>query len=179
MRVTKPQPPLLSRVLTQKIRKRVERTESVQASWEEAIPGAELEDEWEKSMASLLEQEDRARADSEGKYGNRNGNRRAVGLTSAEAREASAIRDEYRAQSTFRQTVWLYSIQHVQDLLTKEREDQIARADAMRNLIEEETKLAEQEKAQRSLERRKRWEAKMLELHGEGWRKLFPNLKES
>lgn len=176
IRITKPQPPQLSRVLIQKIRKRVARTESVQTAWEEAIPDAELEDEWEKSMADLLEQESRARSNGRGGNGDRNRGRRGMDNLSAEAR---VIRNDYRTQDTFRQTIWLYSIQHVQNLLTKEREDQIARADAMRNLIEEETKLAEQEKAQRALERRKRWEAKMLELHGEGWRELFPNLKES
>ncbi|OTA94205.1 hypothetical protein M434DRAFT_394960 [Hypoxylon sp. CO27-5] len=179
MRITKPQSPLLSRVLTHKIRKRVARTESVQTSWEEAIPDADLEDEWEKSIASLLEQESRKSANSGVANGYRDGNHTGMDNISAEVREARAIRNDYKTQATFRQTIWLHSIQHVQNLLTKERDHQIARADAMRNLIEEETKLAEQEKAQRALERRKRWEAKMLELHGEGWRNLFPNLIES
>ncbi|KAI0835062.1 hypothetical protein F5Y06DRAFT_143259 [Hypoxylon sp. FL0890] len=167
LRITKPQPPVMSRVITQKARKRIARMGFVMAAWEEAIPDAELEDEWERSVGRLLEQEGRTKTYDWSK-----------GNVNAEICEAQAIRDDFAKRNTYRNTIHLHGILHTEALLTKEREHQIARADAMRRLIEEETKLAAQEKAQRADERRKRWEAKMLELHGEGWRKLFPNLKD-
>ncbi|KAI1410658.1 hypothetical protein F5Y13DRAFT_70580 [Hypoxylon sp. FL1857] len=171
LRITKPQPALLSRVLTQKIRKRVGRMESILAFKEEDIPDAELEDEWEKAIGALLAREGQEKARLNG-YSTGNGN------VSPEIREARAIWNEYKSQNTFQQTIHLHGIVHLQNVLTNQREHEIARADAMRRLIEEETKLAEQENVQRAVEKRKRWEAKMLELHGEGWRKLFPNLKD-
>ncbi|KAI1772206.1 hypothetical protein F4818DRAFT_179391 [Hypoxylon cercidicola] len=153
LRTAKPQSPMLSRVLTQKIRKRVERTHSVKYLFEDLTPDAELEDDWEQAMAPLLQAQGRG-------YSMR------------------VFRNEVRAGNTFRQTVWEHGIMYVQTALTRERDDQVARADAMRRLIEQEAALAEKERALRRVERRKGWEAKMLELHGEKWRELFPNLKD-
>ncbi|KAI1134269.1 hypothetical protein F5Y05DRAFT_241248 [Hypoxylon sp. FL0543] len=178
LRITKPQPLVMSRVLTQKILKRVARMDLIVATKEEIMPDADLEDQWEKSVMVLLEQEGRKRAGG-GREDLSRGSRRSGGKVNTEAREAQAIRNELRYGNTFRQTIHIHSNIYLQEVLTREREHQVARADAMRRLIEEETKLAEQEKAQRAAERRKRWEDKMLELHGEGWRKLFPNLEES
>ncbi|KAI2629943.1 hypothetical protein GGR54DRAFT_587031 [Hypoxylon sp. NC1633] len=169
LRVGKPQPPLLNRVLTQKTRRRVARTGFVQTLAEEMIPNAELEDEWEKSMRTVLQRQ--------GGGGHRDSVPRG-GVMSVESREAMAITEELRAGNTFRNTVWIHGLAYVQDLLSREQEDLVARADAMRRLVEEETKLAKEEKVQRDIDRRKRWEAKMLGLHGEGWRELFPNHKE-
>ncbi|OTB09352.1 hypothetical protein M426DRAFT_18002 [Hypoxylon sp. CI-4A] len=157
LRLSKPQPGLLSRVLTQKIRRRVARAGSIHSFHEERLPNAELEDAWERSVRALLLEEKNA--------GTRD--------------EAGRIRDEHRDGNTFRQTVWVHGVVHTGKVLTEERAHQVARADAMRNLIAEETRLAEEEKAQRAVERRVRWEERMLEEHGAEWRELFPNLKES
>ncbi|KAI1380073.1 hypothetical protein F4677DRAFT_250422 [Hypoxylon crocopeplum] len=181
LRIKKPQPPLLSRVLTQKIRRRVTRMGAVSVMYEELMPDAELEDEWEQTMATLLGSTAAARArenrgaGAEGKSSDGSTETDA----SLEGREARAIRDDFSQGFTFRQTVFIHGAIYIQEVLTLERDHLIARADAMRTLIEQEAELAEQEKAQRAVDRRKRWEAKMLELHGEGWRALFPNLDDN
>ncbi|KAI0382301.1 hypothetical protein F5Y04DRAFT_52409 [Hypomontagnella monticulosa] len=171
LRIKKPQPANLSRVLTQKIRKRVARTESVQTLWEEAYPDARLEDEWDDSMARLLErhkgQGERGR---QGEFWGDSGG----GLT-PEMRGAKAIHNELGHCNTFGETIKLHGIRYTEGLLRLERNDQVARADAMRAIIEKETNLAAQEKVRR----RQRWEAKMLKLHGEGWRDHFPWLTKA
>ncbi|KAH8164981.1 hypothetical protein CIB48_g3277 [Xylaria polymorpha] len=129
LRLTKPQPVVLSRVLRQKLAKRVARMGQLIELEEEHRPAAVLEDEWDAEVARLERAENRH------------------GL----ARNA----DEPRTCS-----------------------DQVARADAMRLLIIEEKALAAAEKAQRAVDKRARWEARMRELHGESWRDLFPDLKD-
>lgn len=178
LRLAKPQSPVLNRVLTQKIRKRVARTGSVKYLYDEVLPDGELEDDWDRSVAALMEaqqqqQQQRGPRTWEEEGGAADARRRADGG------EAQAIRRELRTGNTFRQTVFEHGVMHVQHVLSRERADSVARADAMRRLIEEETALAEQERAQRAAERRRRWEDKMLGLHGEKWRELFPGLKES
>ncbi|KAI1765023.1 hypothetical protein GGR53DRAFT_290312 [Hypoxylon sp. FL1150] len=183
LRIAKPQPPVLSRVLTQKIRKRVARGGFTKYLYDDALPEADWEDEWERAVAKLMEAEQRRRSSSprqrrgEGGGGQHSEVREENSYSVRE--EARAIRGEFRAGDTFRHAVWHHGILYLQSVLSREREYHVARADAMRRLIDEETALAVQEKAERDVERRKRWEAKMLELHGEGWRELFPNLKES
>lgn len=169
---------MLSRVLTQKIRKRVARMGAVKYLWDDALPEAEREDEWERIVAKLIKSQQQISQQAERRRGGKG--KAENGHEQAEVEGvARAIRDDFKMGDTFRQSVWNHGIMHVQMVLTREREDHVARADAMRRLIEEETALAVQEKAQRDVERRKRWEAKMLETHGEGWRELFPNLKEN
>lgn len=76
------------------------------------------------------------------------------------------------------QVLHMHGIKNLSETLTRERSDQVARADAMRLLIIEEKALAAAEKAQRAVDKRARWEARMRELHGESWRDLFPDLKD-
>ncbi|KAL7621841.1 hypothetical protein AAE478_007341 [Parahypoxylon ruwenzoriense] len=145
LRIGKPQSRVLSRVLTQKIKKRVARVETIQTLWEDFIPDADLEDQWEKMMAELMEQ-----------------------LGPAGRREARAIWAEMNNGQTFRQEIYWKGIQHIQILLAQEREHQVARAEAMRELIKEEKALAEQEKAERKAERKRQYEARQQGLLSEG-----------
>ncbi|KAI2615786.1 hypothetical protein GGS26DRAFT_455959 [Hypomontagnella submonticulosa] len=169
LRIKKPQPAQLNRVLTQKIRKRVARVNYMQELRDYELPDAKLEDQWEGAVAKLL-----AETQNQAQVPMRKGGKKTEGDGTPEMREAKAIQKDFRYGNTFLATVKEHGVAHTQRALDLQREDQVARADAMRALIEEEAKLAEQEKAQRTIERRKRWEARMLELHGEGWRELFP-----
>ncbi|KAI0183581.1 hypothetical protein EV127DRAFT_352393 [Xylaria flabelliformis] len=152
LRLTKPEPVLLSRVLRQKIAKRIGRMEVLLDLKEEGIPAAELEDDWDNAMAQLLREEEKRR---------------------------STKKKDNKDEPSHTDAVYQYGIRYLTKTMTHERRDQVARADAMRNLIIQEKALAVAEKEQRAVEKRVKWEAKMLELHGENWRHLFPNLKES
>lgn len=163
LRIKKPQPAQLNRVLTQKIRKRVARVNYMQELRDYELPDAKLEDQWEGAVAKLL-----AETQNQAQVPMRKGGKKTEGDGTPEMREAKAIQKDFRYGNTFLATVKEHGVAHTQRALDLQREDQVARADAMRALIEEEAKLAEQEKAQRTIERRKRWEARMLELHGEG-----------
>jgi rubrerythrin len=142
-------------VLTQKLRRRFERTDAIKRLWDEALPDANLEDQWERDVARLARQEAGASDDFDVDVGGQG-----------------------QGQSSYAYTVQRHGIAALSATLTRERVDQVARADAIRRLIKEEAALAAKEKAQRDAERRVRWEAKMLELHGERWRDRFPNLKD-
>ncbi|KAF3068301.1 hypothetical protein GL218_08304 [Daldinia childiae] len=172
LRTKKPQPTYLSHILRHRIRKRVQRLESVQTLYENDIPAAELEDNWEWMMGTMLLEQRSAEIRKERDGDNRRGNDTRSSIKSI---EADAARGEFRNE-TFRQTVYVQGIIYTQNVLNREREEQVARADAMRRLIIEEEKLAKQEKAERDANRRKHWEAKMQELHGAMWKELFPNL---
>ncbi|KAI1473134.1 uncharacterized protein F4812DRAFT_40413 [Daldinia caldariorum] len=177
LRIKKPQPAFLSHILRNRIKKRVQRLELVQAFHEWDIPSAELEDEWEKMMGTMLLKHARsAREKRKWNRGDMDDGRGDDALLDMELAEAEAIQSDYRNHDTFRQTVYVQGIMYTQEALNRDREDQVARAEAMRKLIMEEAKLAEQEKAERDANRRKRWEEKMQELHGEMWRQLFPDL---
>ncbi|KAI1387173.1 uncharacterized protein F4822DRAFT_405658 [Hypoxylon trugodes] len=166
LRLKKPQPTVLSHVLHQKIKKRQIRTETLIRFREDSIPDAELEDEWENILADTME-----------KWDGGNSNTRRAGRAGRSM--AQEIRKDLKTRNTFRETISTHGLRYMEDMLTRERLDLIARADAMRGIIEEETRMAAWEKEQRRTEKRKRWEAKMLELHGEGWQKQFPNLEEN
>ncbi|KAI0168872.1 hypothetical protein GGR52DRAFT_592680 [Hypoxylon sp. FL1284] len=165
LRTKKPQPRVLNRVLTQKMEIRIGRTRTVKKFNDELIFNAELEDNWERSVAALLKKKGSSRM------------RIASPDVQAARLGAQAITGDFKMGDTFRQTFFLHGITYLQALLNAEREDQVARADAMRRLIDEETALAEQEKVQETAERRKRREAKILELHGEGWNESLPDPK--
>ncbi|KAI1742939.1 hypothetical protein F4680DRAFT_410532 [Xylaria scruposa] len=171
LRLTKPEPALLGRVLRQKIAKRIARMDALLNLKEEGLPAADLEDEWDIAMAQLMREEKKKR----GRKG------RDVDDT---VEERLAWEDEHdvgagegRDGRSHAYAVTQYGIKDLTRTMTWERRDQVARADAMRLLIIEEKALAAAEKEQRAAEKRAKWEAKMLELHGETWRNLFPNLK--
>ncbi|KAI1436521.1 hypothetical protein GGR50DRAFT_226933 [Xylaria sp. CBS 124048] len=156
LRIKKPQPALLSRVLRQKIVRRVKRVESAKQMLNEDMEDARLEDDWEEQVADLLaDEEDDNRAWNDSVYDARPGGR----------------------NETYASALHQYGVKEMTALLETERVDRVARADAMRKLIAEETVLATQEKAQRDAERRARWEAKMQEEHGDRWRDLFPKMR--
>ncbi|KAK8097565.1 uncharacterized protein PG998_013051 [Apiospora kogelbergensis] len=138
LRFTKPQPGVLSRVLHTKLKKRVER----QATWtrmkDEDVLDAQEEDSWEQEVAKLQRAEKQPRRD--GTAGDNDG------------MYAATIRD--------------HGMGYIRDMLTKEREDSVARADAMRDLIKAETALQLKEKEERRLERLRKWTAKMEDRQG-------------
>ncbi|KAI1307192.1 hypothetical protein F5Y03DRAFT_383936 [Xylaria venustula] len=171
LRLTKPQPPVLSRVLGQKVRRRAERAEKVTEIKTDMLPDAKLEDEWDAEMARLMLAEKGARGE------------RGPPSKLAASAQWQAIHDVGAGlphdESSHVYTLRQHGIRAIEDMLTSERTNDVARADAMRRLIIQEKALAAEEEAQRAVEKRARWEAKMLALHGEKWRDLFPNLKES
>ncbi|GAW14151.1 hypothetical protein ANO14919_035450 [Xylariales sp. No.14919] len=168
LRLTKPQPAILSRVLGQKVSRRAKRGEAVGVLKDEAIPDAVLEDEWDATIAQLQREENGSLLQN-GKWGKPRG---------IEPEQRRRGRHDVGAEIPYAHTV-RQGMKEMLDSLTRERADQIARAEAMRQLIIREKSLAAQEKAQRAAEKRARWETRMFELHGAGWRDLFPNLKES
>ncbi|KAI8964514.1 hypothetical protein F5Y11DRAFT_345449 [Daldinia sp. FL1419] len=183
LRIKKPQPAYLSHILRSRVRKRAQRLDIVQSLYENEIPEAELEDEWEKMMGTMLSNqgqsvERRVEGNRPSWVENKNNGSSNKIRFNKELAEAAAIRSDLQNNETYRQTIYMQGIMYTQDVLNREREHQVARADAMRRLIMEEAELAKQEKAERNANRRKRWEAKMQELHGEMWRQLFPNLEE-
>lgn len=127
LRLTKPQPALLSRVLHQKNKKRVERIAAWTQFKEEDMLDAQEEDAWERTLA-------------------RNPQYSLEGC------------DHGRPDETYEATVRQHGLQHLSDVLNQEREDSVARADAMRDLIRAETALRDQEEEARRLERRRWWE---------------------
>ncbi|KAI1092065.1 hypothetical protein F5B19DRAFT_238788 [Rostrohypoxylon terebratum] len=126
LRTKKPQPPVLSRVLTQKIKKRVLRYDTVGEFWDYSMPEAELEDMWEKDVSALLKKH-----------------------------QVADPGENDRPSERFQSTLKRHGIDYILGKLNEERLDAVARADAMRRLIEEETALAEQEKKERLREKRR------------------------
>ncbi|KAI0808526.1 hypothetical protein GGR55DRAFT_195606 [Xylaria sp. FL0064] len=170
LRFTKPQPAVLSRVLRQKVEKRTWRAQAMTSMQAEGLPEARLEDEWESQMARLMIAEKSVKRD----------NRSSGDLIHKGWQDEHDVGiGNRRDERSHAYTLERHGVRALADLLTRERVKEVAIADAMRQLIIKEKALAAQEEAQRHAERRANWEAKMLELHGEGWQDLFPNLKES
>lgn len=190
LRTTKPQSAQLSRVLTQKIRRRTARIEGVHALYEERIPEAELEDLWEESVGELLLLGERGRdfgfegrerwgeeggGEGEGEEwggeyggwdkgkGKGKGKGRGNGREKTKARRnaRAAVENRMDREDTYRYALWWHGVVHAQEALSREREDQVARAAALRDLILKEKEMAEMEKAERDTERRRRWEERM------------------
>lgn len=127
LRLTKPQPALLSRVLHQKNKKRVERIAAWTRFKEEDMLDAQEEDAWERTLAKFAPQ---------------------------------PLEGDNGAKETYEATIRQHGLQYLSDVLNHEREDSVARADAMRDLIKAEAALREQEEEAYRLERRRRWEKK-------------------
>ncbi|ORY61757.1 uncharacterized protein BCR38DRAFT_441060 [Pseudomassariella vexata] len=160
LRLDKPQPPVLSRVLRQKIVKRQERITKVMSIIEDELPEWADEDAWERNVADLMEKEWTER--------------QCVAPHEQQIQEtvAQAIWEhqaEQQDENVYKQTLYKHGVLWLNRVLSRERDDAVARADAMRVIIAEEKALAEKEKHERAAERRCRWEEKMRELHGEGW----------
>ncbi|KAI0595178.1 hypothetical protein F4775DRAFT_570462 [Biscogniauxia sp. FL1348] len=175
LRLTKPQPAFLSRVLTQKVIKRAERGRLLQDMVEEGYAEAEGEDNWEMTLAQLLSDERWAaverECDSDSPPKETSGGRGQEPLIPRLQREEYAIRLDEATRTTYRHHLRFYGIRYLQDLLSREREDQVARADAMRRLIAREAALAQQEKDERKKrsheERHARWLARLAEAEAE------------
>ncbi|KAI5859298.1 hypothetical protein GGS23DRAFT_329115 [Durotheca rogersii] len=162
LRLKKPQPASLSRVLTHNIRRRVARITTLQYMADELMPDAQLEDEWENRVAFLLScQGNKPNHRDRYSPGYGDGGDTTDSYFSsmtAESREAANIRADFWVDATYSRTLHEHGILHLQNLLSEEREDQVARADAMRRLIEEERALAEQERAQGIAEKTRLYE---------------------
>ncbi|KAI0517983.1 hypothetical protein F5B22DRAFT_601300 [Xylaria bambusicola] len=166
LRLTKPQPAILSRVLRQKVNKRIARTELYTALQKEALPNAKIEDAWDAEIERLMLSENKSESNK-----NKTPGKRSSG---------GGLQDSQNGidGGSYAETIQRHGTNELLTILTTERMNEVARADAMRQIVNQEKALAAQEKAQRTAERRARWEAKMLEQHGEGWRELFPHFKE-
>ena len=165
LRLKKPQPGYLSRMLTQKIRTRVRRTVALNEI-EAALDDAVAEDDWERTVEGLLARHT-GRLPPSGGGGSRTAAPNPVTawddpigdvrLTTASGRKVRVVLDT----ETYAGSAWRHGHQHIEALLSREKEDLIARAAAMRELVHQERRLAEQEKADRKAERRRRWEERM------------------
>ncbi|KAI8953031.1 hypothetical protein F4801DRAFT_169050 [Xylaria longipes] len=177
LRLTKPQPVLLSRVLRQKLAKRSTQIATLQVLREESLPAAEEEDEWDKAVARLARAETKSSPRSQRLAAKSDYDGSAAQLAWEEKHDVGvgAGKDGRSHVHAVRR----FGISDISSTMTRERRDQVARADAMRRLIIREKALAAAEKEQREAEKRARWEARMLALHGESWRDLFPNLDQS
>ncbi|KAI1338810.1 hypothetical protein F5Y15DRAFT_385408 [Xylariaceae sp. FL0016] len=197
VRLTKPQPALMSHVLNAKVKRRIARTEAYMSMEGEDLDTAQDEDEWEMTVLRTLteqyfEWDQLSRSPEAEQMWERHGNnlrpseaKRMVGLELGEWAKSEEV-DKSRAQellrdmqnicrdihshATYKQSLFTHGIEHFRNFLTWEREDSIARADAMRGMIKKEKALAMQEKEARKAERLARWEKWMLETHGPSWR---------
>jgi hypothetical protein len=163
LRMKKPQPPILARILTQKIKKRAERQTLELNMQEEQLEDWRDEDWWEHRIMKLLDTEVVTKCLTEKK---------------ADARLPGALKElqdyfwtEDENQS-YEANMRNHGISYIREALVREREDAVAKADAMRMIIAGETALAETEEVERKLERRKQWEVRMLAEHGGGWRQV-------
>ncbi|KAK8084204.1 hypothetical protein PG997_005475 [Apiospora hydei] len=152
LRLTKPQPALLSRVLHKKNKKRVERISAWTQFKEEDMLDAQEEDEWERELArlGLAEEKEQKKKQPSTPRGRQQ-------MTQAKHVVSSIEGDAETYEATIRE----HGLQYLSDILNQEREDSVARADAMRDLIKAETALRQQEEKERRLERRRTWEGKL------------------
>ncbi|KAI1848858.1 hypothetical protein JX265_001188 [Neoarthrinium moseri] len=174
LRLNKPQPAELSRVLTQRIRRRVGHFTDVEAFTDESLPECEEEDAWEQHVMDLLDAEVLGPSLKAG---------RVVGDGAALARAADEVEawvgSEGATQPTYAHSLRVHGIRWTMDWLTREREDAVARADAMRKIIADETALAAREREQDRAGRRARWEARMRAEHGDGWAEVVAEEKRA
>ncbi|KAI0553239.1 hypothetical protein F4679DRAFT_501494 [Xylaria curta] len=175
LRLTKPEPALLGRVLRQKMEKRIKRMDALLNLKEEGLAAAKLEDNWDTAMAQLMRAEEKRKRT---RRGARDTDNTVEGRLAWEDEHDVGV-GEGKDGRSHAYALNQYGIKDLTKTMTWERRDEVARADAMRLLIKKEKALAAAEKEQRAVEKRAKWEAKMLELHGETWRDLFPNLKEN
>lgn len=156
LRLGKPQPRSLDRILTSKNKARVKRQEMFRNWNDEEYPSngyaeCEEEDHWEALIVGLMEDE-------------------------IQHTEKSRVSDEGQVM-TYTASLHVHGVMSILGRLTKDRLDSVARANAMRQIIKDEKALAAREKEQDHLERRRRWEARMLLEYGEGWADVIANQK--
>ncbi|KAI4602265.1 hypothetical protein KJ359_009504 [Pestalotiopsis sp. 9143b] len=157
LRLGKPQPRSLDRILTSKNKARVRKQEMFRDWNDEESPSngyaeCEEEDHWDALIVGLMQDE-------------------------IQHDEKSHVWDEGQGM-TYTKSLYVHGIMSVIGGLTKDRLDAVARADAMRQIIKDEKALAAREKEQDHLERRQRWEARMLLEHGDGWADVIANQKK-
>lgn len=178
-RLGRPQPPLLSRVLTQKIRKSVRIQAKLNVWYEDTVDDAAEEDRWEVLVANLLDKEilqhpsePQAAVPSENSPMSEEELRAARRWWGMYQDAAATVEDDtanQRPPPTYTHGTWEYGINVLNKTLIAERTDAVARADALRRLVAAETALAAKERQEDHLARRARWEARMLKEHGPGW----------
>ncbi|KAI5918716.1 hypothetical protein F4810DRAFT_690756 [Camillea tinctor] len=180
-RLTKPQPAVLSRILTQKVKKRAERGRAILEMMDEGALEAEEEDAWEMVLANLLSDERWAvlyrtcdavdnsssnSGDPPSKQEEKDVKGKQDFILQLQRAEYEIRLDESR-RNTYRSDLRTYGSRHLMELLNREREDQVARADALRHLIAQESALAKQEKEERKARshevRHSRWLAEQAE----------------
>ncbi|KAI0164156.1 hypothetical protein GGR57DRAFT_277104 [Xylariaceae sp. FL1272] len=181
MRFTKPQPRIIHRVLFNKYRKRELRMEMRQEFTQGTREDMVLEDDWEKSVADLirkkqglprLEAYEWAKPDSKVKW-------KLLSREKQVKKENEWI-DENDAGSgmggDFRSYAWTlheHGVEYLTEKLWRQREQNIAMADAMRKLIIEEKRLAAEERIEdrrnKYIAGKKKWQAKMKAKHGDEW----------
>ena len=164
LRIKKPQPEYLSRVLTQKIRNRGRRTDALHAM-EDSLEDAVAEDEWEKVVDAVLSGDEpwcrsigeEAPADGTGEYDKNTPNTQDLDVRLKSGRKIRVA----PSSETYGGSIWRYGFVHIQALLNNEKVDQVYRARAMRDIVIQEQKLVAEEKAARRSKRRRRWEEKL------------------
>ncbi|KAI0193130.1 hypothetical protein F4808DRAFT_442551 [Astrocystis sublimbata] len=173
LRIKKPQPEILSRVLRQKNDRSAVRMALIAVLREELHPQAQEEDWWEDTLARQASVENVAW-------------RRELGEAPTRIKRdlVNAIwqqRTDIGGSGLSQKYGWgsyldgvNVGIRDMNRGFAREREDLVARADALRQVVLKETRMAEEEKMQRAMDKRAGWEERMLKMHGEGWKRLFP-----
>ncbi|KAH6647711.1 hypothetical protein BKA67DRAFT_396445 [Truncatella angustata] len=190
LRLGKPQSNILNRVLTQKNRTRVRRMDMVRDWNDEYSSGTGLydceeEDDWEEIIVDQLDREALAPV-----VNARNKSQRQEALVALGGREVflrtleevelwvkETTGDRTKSALSYRQTLNIHGVSTVMEMLTQDRNDAVARAYAMRQIIKEEKALAKQEEEQDKLERRKRWEKRMRLEYGKNWEHVMAEEK--
>jgi hypothetical protein len=120
LRMKKPQPRFLERILRQKSRRRAKRILNILEMQEGGMADAEAEDEWETLMEEL-----------------------GVGEEEVEGAERDGVQER-----TYKKTLW-DSVVYVSDLANNERLDMVARGETMWKMVLAEQELALQEEKER------------------------------
>jgi len=203
LRITKPQPEALTSYIRSKTNKRLKVTNQLLELSRFGRQEAGLEDQWERDVAELAsgrepdfwflrpaeEQQKRQEGQAvltdnnnpDAVYVRPKGPRRKYKMSDEELQRQDGLdvgMGRGNDERSYEYTLQNHSMNIHWETLRREREVQVARADAMRRLIKQETALAEAEEAYRYPEKWPAWAKKMVELHGEEWRSLFPGLGE-
>jgi hypothetical protein len=129
LRLKKPQPRFLERVLRQKSQRKEKRIAKIMEMQAEGIEAAAAEDQWEELVAEMLDQQSRRGKGGKKKVPGKKGERR-------------------RDKSTYRQTLWHAIVDQMQ-VAENERQDLVARANAMWQIVLAERDMALKEERAR------------------------------
>ncbi|KAI0016769.1 hypothetical protein F4780DRAFT_782910 [Xylariomycetidae sp. FL0641] len=182
LRIGKPESHLLSMAMRNKMRRKGQRMRMIEDYSDEMMADAQEEDAWELGLFRLMREEGQGRPG--GSYDAEDDDYKLSqeepeGPTPQSADpnvERRALFHERRDGATYTANVWL-NIRHLQQAVDDERKDNVARANAMRQVVKQEQAMYDAELAERREKRavqmaegRERREEKKKEMFGEYYR---------